>query len=96
MKPLPPLMASRKACLPALLIGGLLVGLLLGEVAGRVEDEGVPLADAVGLKEASVLRGGDVEPLLLADLGEDALGQAELVPLAGDRAGCWKPAPNSW
>src|SRR6185312_12476774 len=54
------------------------------QVARGLEGEGVPLADLVGVEQPAVFRGDDLEAVLLADLGQDALGQAELLALAGD------------
>ena len=83
-KPLPPRIASRKACLPSADMGGCLVVAGLRQVARGLEGEGVPLADLVGVEQPAVLRGDDLEAVLLADLGQDPLGQAELAVLAGD------------
>ena len=75
--PLPDSMASKNAFRPSAEIGGVLVGRPgLGEVAGGLEGEGVPLADLVGVEHPAVLGGDDLEAVLLADLGQDPLGQA--------------------
>jgi hypothetical protein len=55
-----------------------------GQVSGGLEGEGVPLADLVGVEQATVLGGDDLEAVVLADLGEDAFGVAQLGTLSGD------------
>ncbi len=61
-----------------------LVGAGRRQIAGRLEDEGVPLADVVGLEEPSVLGCHDLEAMFLADISQDALGVAELVSVPRD------------
>ncbi len=61
-----------------------LVGALGGEVAGGLEGEGVPLADLVGVEEGAVLGGDDLEAVLLAQVGQDPLGVAQLACFPGD------------
>ena len=74
-KPLPPRDGVEERLLAVLRHRlAVLVGARGGQVAGRLEGEGVPLADLVGVEEAAVLGGDDLEAVLLADLGQDPLG----------------------
>src|SRR5207248_1288403 len=59
--------------------GRILVRAGLGEVTGGEEDEGVVFANVVGVEDAAVFGGGEVEAIVGGDFAKGGFGDAGLV-----------------